>query len=263
MNEFNEKELVDSMKEAAEIFSKHNRAINMTGLEDYKPSAWARFKWWWEEHNPFNCSLHVATAEEYINMPRHQRVMWGFWYVHCYITGGRVIFGSKKELAKLETFLKTHYPIQWFLREVVYWKVRIAYTKANDYIRHSINPRQRWLTKQIPKCWVDKVNLIPDLNFAMVVHFVEGEEALDVTDWDGTSEKHSQFAKELKDCYDYIKVRRPDLQKQLDNSYPNEETMTGDYHVDYAEHTRLEVLLNKEDTKYLVWIVTNRDYFWA
>jgi hypothetical protein len=110
---------------------------------------------------------------------------------------------------------------------------------------------------------VDKVNLIPDLNFAMVVHFVEGEEALDVTDWDGTSEKHSQFAKELKECYDYIKVRRPALQEQLDNSYPNEETMTGDYNVDYAEHTRLEVLLNKEDTKYLVWIVTNRDYFWA
>ena len=116
MNEFNEKELVDSTREAAaEIFSKHNRAINMTGLEDYKPSAWTRFKWWLEDNNPFNRSIHVKTPEEYINMPRHQRVMWGFWYVHCYIIGGKVILGSKKDLAKLESFLKTHYPIQWFL----------------------------------------------------------------------------------------------------------------------------------------------------
>jgi hypothetical protein len=39
--------------------------------------------------------------------------------------------------------------------------------------------------------------------------------------------------------------------------------MTGVFEVDYAENTRLEVLINKEDTKYLVWIVTNRDFFWT
>jgi len=290
---FNEKELIDSAEEALEskqkhtavvnteelpestkqlmddvreIFSKHNRAINMKGYgidENYKPSLWTRLSFWWELNNPFDGAQHVTNADEYINMPRSQRVRYGFWYDTAYIVGDSIILGPKKEREKIENFQKANFPIQYWLREVAYWKIRILYTNVSDWIRYTINPRQRWLTKQIPKSWADKTWLIPELNFAMVVNFVEGENALNVTDWDATSEAHSQFEKELKDCYDYIKVRRPELQRQYDNSYPNEETSTGDYAVDYAEHNRLEVLINKEDTKYLVWIVTNRDYFWT
>jgi hypothetical protein len=293
MSDFNEKELIDSMKEAAdlaskrgavvntnelpestqakmdeigEIFSKRNRAINMKGYgidDDYKPSLWSRLSFWWENNHPFAGALHVENADEYINLPRSQRVRHGFWYEYAYITGGMVILGSEKERTKLKNFQKKHFPIQYWLREVAYWKIRIALSNTRDWISYTLNPRQKWLTKQIPKSWADKTWLIPELNFAMVVDFVEGEQALDVTDWDASSEGHSQFAKELKECYDYIKVRRPKLQSQFENSYPDEETMTGEYEIDYAEHNRLEVLINKEDTKYLVWIVTNRDYFWA
>lgn len=293
MNNFDEKELIDSTKEAldlaqkhnavvpteglpestkelmeevGELFSKHNRAINMKGYgidENYKPSLWSRLSFWWELRNPFAGALHVADADEYIKTPRSQRVRYGFWYSSAYIVGGSIILGSKKEREKLSNFQKTHFPIQYWFREVAYWKVRILWTNVSDWVRYTLNPRQRWLTKQIPKSWADKTWLIPELNFAMVVDFVEGEDALNVTDWDASSEGHSQFEKELKDCYDYIKTRRPNLQKQHENSYPDEETMTGNYAVDYAEHNRLEILLNKEDTKYLVWIVTNRDYFWT
>ena len=135
--------------------------------------------------------------------------------------------------------------------------------RAYDWLRYKLNPSQKWLKKQIPDDWSDKTHLIPELNFAMVVHFVDGEKCFDNTDYEASGENHVKFANDLKDCYDYIKNRRPALQKQHDASYPDEETMTGVYAVDYAELNRLEVLINKEDTKYLVWIVINRDFFWV
>jgi hypothetical protein len=128
---------------------------------------------------------------------------------------------------------------------------------------YKLNPRQKWLKKQIPDGWCDKVCLIKDLNFAMVVHFIDGEKCFDNTDYEGSGEAQTKFATELKDCYDYIKNRRPKLDTEYWAAFPSEETRTGVYETDYAETNRLEVLINKEDTKYLVWIVTNRDFFWT
>lgn len=238
------------------------RAINIPEFGDYKPSLWYRFKGWFEENNPFGVYLYVGSADEYINAPRKRRTVYWFWYKDVIISSNRALLGTKKDREKAEAFIKKNFPIQYPLRQFGY-KMKVRASKIYDAIRYAINPRQRWLTKQIPKDWCDKVSLIPTLNFAMVVHFVDGEDALAETDWDASSEYHSEFAKQLKDCYDYIKNRRPELQKRFENSYPDEETKTGDYHVDYAEHNKIEEMLENEDTKYLVWIVTNRDFFWT
>lgn len=78
--------------------------------------------------------------------------------------------------------------------------------RAYDWLRYKLNPRQKWLKKQIPDDWSDKVWLITELNFAMVVHFVDGEKCFDNTDYEASGENHAKFANELKDCYDYIKI---------------------------------------------------------
>jgi hypothetical protein len=272
MNKNQEDELVGAMQEAVEhartttetdeLFGKHMHCVNTDGYEDYKPSLWYRFKRWADDNNPFGGYLYVSSDLDYINKPWKDRSVYRVWYMDAIITGGRVLLGKKKERDNIENFLKYNHPIQFFLRDKG-WRLKLKLTDAYDWICHTLNPRQKWLAKQIPKGWADKTWLITEVNFAMVIDFVEGEEAIDVIHWEKTGEASGQFEKELKECYDYVKTTRPKLQEDHDNSYPDDEKMTGDYNVDYAEVNRLELLLNKEDTKWLVWIVTNRDYFWT
>jgi hypothetical protein len=197
-----------------------------------------------------------------MDMPRSKRTYLYFWYLDAIISDGHNILGRKSERDAIDTFLQYRFPVQYWLRENCF-SLKCKISRAYDWLEYKLNPRQKWLKNQIPDCWSDKTHLITELNFAMVVHFIEGEKCFDNTDYEASGEDHAKFANELKDCYDYVKNRRPDLQKQHDDSYPDEETMTGVFEVDYAENTRLEVLINKEDTKYLVWIVTNRDFFWT
>lgn len=249
-------------KESIELFQKHNKSINMPELDKYKLSTWFKFKDWLYDFNPFNRYKSVKTVEEYTSMPRRDRTVWGIFYMHPHISSAKSLFGNKKDRDALDAFIKKKFPIQYWLRETCF-DLKIKLKVRYDKIRYFLNPRQKWLVKQIPKDWSDKTHLIPFVNFAMVVHFVETEDAAGFTDWENSGDGVSKFCTELKDCYDYIKNRRPQLEKELDASYPDEDTRTGNYEVDYAETNRLELLINKEDTKYLVWIVTNRDYFWT
>lgn len=251
------------LTESQELSMKHNKAINMDAYKDYKPSPWYRLSEWIKDHNPFCGYQYVASAEEYINMPYSQRTVWLFWYKDPLInSNGGWPLGRKSDRDKADAFVKKSFPIQFWVRSKGF-SLKCKLNRLHDWISNESNPRQRWLTKQIPKGWSDKTYLIQLINFAMVVDFIEGEKALDVTDWEASSAGADQFSKELKDCYDYIKIRRPQLEKDHQNSYPDEDARTGVFEVDYAENTRLELLLNKEDTKYLTWIVTNRDYFWT
>ena len=263
MSNLNDKEPTDSMKEAAEIFSKHNRAVKMpdTDTTTFR-HMYYNFCYWLDDNNPFTKYVYVKSAAEYMDMPRSKRTYLYFWYLDAIINDTKTLLGRKSERDAIDNFHEYNFPVQYWLRENGF-SLKCKIGRAYDWLRYKLNPRQKWLKKQIPDDWSDKVWLITELNFAMVVHFVEGEKCFDHTDYENSGENHVQFANDLKDCYDYIKNRRPALQKQHDASYPDEETTTGVYAVDYAELNRLEVLINKEDTKYLVWIVINRDFFWT
>ncbi len=249
-------------KESIELFQKHNKAINMTGVGEYKPTVWDKFKDWLYDFNPFNRYKSVKTVEEYTSMSRRDRTVWGIFYMHPHIFSDRALFGYSKDRKALDEFIKKEFPIQHWLRETCF-DLKIKFKVKYDKLRYFLNPRQKWLTKQIPSEWNDKTTLIPLINFAMVKHFVEVEDANHLTNWAASGDGPAKFHEELKDCYDYIKNRRPQLEKELDASYPDEDTRTGKYEIDYAETNRLELLINKEDTKYLTWIVINRDYFWT
>jgi hypothetical protein len=183
-----------------------------------------------------------------------------FWYISpIFNSDGTVqgMFGSQEDRDAADTYLKYRFPLQYYLRENLYYKISRGY----DWLIYAMNPRQKWLTKQIPNEWCDKVTLIVDVNFSMVVHFVEKEECFENTDYYGSSEKHAKFADELRDCYSYIKTERPDLVKQHEDSYPH--IHTGDYNVDYYHTNRLEKLIEDNDTKWLTWIIKNRGFFWT
>ena len=132
-----------------------------------------------------------------------------------------------------------------------------------DKIRYKINPRQKWIKKHIEyNCWCDKVELIPKFLFGCVVHFVEEEKCFDTVDWKASSKDHTEFENELCECYEYIKVKRPSLEKQMDYAYDNlPEAQT--YHERYADVIRIEKEIDDADKKYMAWIVENKDFMWT
>lgn len=253
MNESDQNELIDAMNKSVHAIRSNS---------DYKFSWWYRFKFWVEDNNPFTKYVSVTSVEEYFELSWRKRHVFLLWYKEPFLNRPWSVeeLMDTTKYAPINDHLKKFHPIQYPLRQwgfSLYCDLRQFHRWASARIR----PRQKWLVKQIPKTWADKTWLIPELNFAMVVHFVDEEKCFENTDYEGSSEGHGNFAKELRECYNYIKVTRPKLQQEYEDSYPT--TFTGDYLVDYAETNRLEKLIDSEDTKYLTWIVVHRQYFWT
>lgn len=161
------------------------------------------------------------------------------------------------------------------------------------------NPRQRWLTKTIPNTWCDKTALIPHLLFSCLVHYVEDEKGLqDQIDWSEDLQKGyisqeyvdsvKETDSELRAVYNYIKVERPDLEKQHEHSYPTrirtgngiddlfvktadghstmrscEEMYGMSYKEAYAETHRLEALLEEKDMWAMQTIIKHYQKLWT
>jgi hypothetical protein len=233
---------------------------------------WWDFKHWCWVKWPFNSTLTVTSLQDYLDTPYSKKTIWYIFYRdhHTQLDGQDFLtsMGSKKTKAEdelIDTHKKFRWPVQYFLRETLglkFFRFRLKDFWYNQ-VSARLRPRQKWLTDQIPKTWADKVWLIPNVNFYMVIDFVEGEKCFDQTDYDASGEEGVRFAKELKECYKYVKTERASLEELLSESYPDRDTMTGDYSVDYKEVNRLEKLITETDTKWLVWIVTNRDFFWT
>lgn len=160
-------------------------------------------------------------------------------------------------------------------------------------------PRQQWLVDKLPRQFCDKVELIPLVLFEILVNFVEDEEGLEGI-WgdrylnDEYSEDYriirEPIRKELEEIYEYIKKDRPELEKQLDLSYPKpldggnffdhitevgedgkkmyqmkscEQIYGLSYKEAYAEVHRLEALIEERDTWAMIGIIKNREHLWT
>ena len=209
--------------------------------------------------------VYCDTLEDYKKLPYKDRHIWYFWYLKPHTSNFRDIFRNDSEV---NTYLRKKYPIQYFIRNKIL--ARFTYRRMHDWFYRNIEctmfPKQRWLNKDIPKTWTDKVWLIPHVNFTMVLHFVEQENCFETVDYTNSSEIHAKFEKELRECYDYIKFKRAEYEKKIEESYPSAEmsvNASATYEEAYGEVNRLEKELEELDTKWLVWIVENRNFFWA
>jgi hypothetical protein len=94
-------------------------------------------------------------------------------------------------------------------------------------IKYWFKPQQKWLLDEIPNTWCDKTELIKVVLFKMLEHYVEEEHGLqDKEDWvtcelisQGYIDNVKNVDGALREVYDYIKVHRPILEKQLDDAY--------------------------------------------
>ena len=175
----------------SELFVKHNKAVNMKGFDDKVPTwkdKWWNFQYWVKDNNPFDRYRTVTSIEEYDKLPLRQKHTFLFWYNDPMLRGdgssATLILGRKKDREALVKYMKRKYFIQYPLRQFGFI-AGIRLGRYWDNLCYFLNPRQKWLIKKIPNSWCDKTGLIPIVNFAMVIDFVEGEDALNVTDWEG------------------------------------------------------------------------------
>jgi hypothetical protein len=152
----------------------------------------------------------------------------------------------------------------------------MKYTLKRKYeaICEWFNPRQKWLTKEIPNSWCDKVELIPRLLFACLIDFVEKEEGLKMMDYDWAEELeagrvHTDYIddcnkrnRELYIAYDYIKNQRHLLDKALGDSYPDY-GLKGTYEELYSKTNALEKEIKDKDIDAMQVIIRNHEYLWT
>lgn len=175
-----------------------------------------------------------------------------------------------------------------------FYTIRHKYWNLKDTICNFLNPKQKWITKSIPKHWCDKDELIRNLLFDILVHYVEEENGLqDEYDWDSDLEQghvSKEYVNNVLSCdtalraaYNYIKFERnkikddfykahkelltcrtsgtiDDLFKKTDDNYftPSKE---------YAEYlSKLNAInddITKRDTEVLNTIIKYRESLWT
>ena len=142
---------------------------------------------------------------------------------------------------------------------------------------------QKWIYKYIPKReYADKTHLIPEFLFGCVIEFVESEECFECIDYSACP-SHEKFARELRQCYDFVKNVRPSLQQSMDeelteayeknpmvwkesegdNSLLELKESKYSYKELYGRYNYLEESLKKQEQKYMKWIVKNVDHLWT
>ena len=160
-------------------------------------------------------------------------------------------------------FQRLYYTCSFNLRCMIPWRIRDKWNALCYWLK----PRNRWATKVIPNHWSDKTYLIPEFLFASIIHFIEGEKALQNTVWQKKKEK------ELLEVYAWAKNGRKEFQEKIDKAYPEipkyADTLDWinnckeSYEELYGEVNRLEAEIEKIDTKHLTWIVKNRQILWS
>jgi hypothetical protein len=126
------------------------------------------------------------------------------------------------------------------------------------------NPRQKWLTKLIPNQWMDKPELIKDILFACLVHYVEEEKGINSCEFYETDYKEGHISKEyldhsievntdLQNVYNYIKTERPKFELVIER--------------EWKMNSRIAIKMESEMSDKDVWAMTTiakySPYLWT
>ena len=135
-------------------------------------------------------------------------------------------------------------------------------------------PRNKWLTKKIPRTWVDKDTILEITVLESLKHYVdpEGEDCMNVIDTE--CEHQREFYGEVKRNYELITQKLPALQKEMDAEWDRIHELKlswkdinngdkDDYERKYGKVNRLEQEIYDLQTEIMVWVVKNRNGLWT
>jgi hypothetical protein len=151
-----------------------------------------------------------------------------------------------------------------------YWWRDVWYKQVSSRLR----PRNKWLTKKIPRTWVDKDTILEICVLESLKHYVEpeGEDCMNVIDTE--CEHQREFYAEVKRNYELITQKLPALQKEMDAEWDRIHELKfswkdinngdkDDYERKYGKVNRLEQEIYDLQTEIMVWIVKNRNGLWT
>jgi len=148
-----------------------------------------------------------------------------------------------------------------------YWWRNFWYQQISSRLR----PRNKWLTRHIPRTWADKDTILEICVLESLKHYVDedGEDAFHVLSTENPPEQ-AAFMAEVKRYYELATVTLPALQKQIDDEWekvPHTDwrdiNHPCDYEKKYGKIDRLEKELYDLQTKIMVWVVQNRNALWT
>jgi hypothetical protein len=148
------------------------------------------------------------------------------------------------------------------------------FRELKNKISNLFFPKQKWLTKTIPRSWKDKPELIRDFLYLCLQHYVEEEKCFEFIVWDN-NDTHKEVAAFIKECYKWIVEDRPKLVKEIDDIITNGSEKNWEdfmerlknakktYEETYPNLDNLEKELDEKDTYFLSGIIKNRGYLWV
>lgn len=146
------------------------------------------------------------------------------------------------------------YAIPYKVREFWYYKIRTIFKPQHNRIR-----------KSIPRYWIDLDGVLIAVNFEILKSFYEDEYKDGLIDWNSDA-KHKKFAKWLNNAYKYITEERKNLEKQIENAYPDlSKVKSGKktYKELYGRVDELEKEMFDKDTKVIYELLKNREFLWT
>ena len=149
-----------------------------------------------------------------------------------------------------------------------YWRSRIWYEHVSSHLR----PRNKWLTKKIPRTWVDKDTILEIVVLESLKHYVdpEGEDCMNVINTE--CEYQREFYGEVRRNYELATQKLVALQKELDAEWDNvphrtlKDINTIPKTITNASMARLTASNRKSTTcrlKSWSWVVKNRNGLWT
>jgi len=138
-------------------------------------------------------------------------------------------------------------------------------------ISSRLNPRNKWLTKQIPRTWQDKDHILEICVLEALKHYVEGEKCFEVLSTKGPPEQ-VKYLREVLENYEAVKYKLPALEKQLEEAWDaipsrhindiNKSTKE-DYDRTYGKIDALDEEIYNLKTKVMLWVVEYRNGLWT
>ncbi len=167
------------------------------------------------------------------------------------------------------------------LKDRIRYKLPVWVTNTYDNICYWLNPRQKWLTKQIPNRWIEKEDLWDICILRGIVHHVEEDGGLgfDFGDYEKSQkdpdypEHQKAFDREMKWAYDQIVTTLPGLEFKLQRLCDRYRNLLkrNKYHIPHSQEMdeisdEMEVLGKKIydlKTKIMVWAIEKRNCIWT
>lgn len=179
------------------------------------------------------------------------------------------------KLPSLRPHLKYNIIEQWHSLQDKYDFLCKWYWKDKWYaLKCFFRNRNKWVIDSIPRTWIDKDTVYTKILFAGIINYVEEEKCFETIMWVTPQEK--KHKKKIEEIYKWAKTGRKELQDKIENAYPplespitlpmryaSQEDNKKTYEELYGEVNRLEALLYKTDTDYMVWIVKFRNVLWS